>query len=51
MEVSKELKDDFISKLMDLDNTQIAELVKSKGKGPKRIKLYRIIKVNKKLAW
>lgn len=48
--MDKSIKEDFIDKLMDLSNIEIAELIKSKGKSPKRIKLYRIIKVNKKLA-
>lgn len=42
-----DIKEDFIDKLMELDNRQIVDLIKSKGKKPKRIKLYRIVKVIK----
>lgn len=46
--MDKNLKEDFINRLMDLDNKELSELIKSKGKPPKRIKLYRIVKVIKK---
>lgn len=46
--MDESLKKNFIDRLMDLDNKELSELIKSKGKPPKLIKLYRIVKVIKK---